>query len=70
MNTPKASELYALNGRIVWHINYISIKLFLKNLKNKCLVFNKNNTRHANKLKSIAHTQEKKQSIENVPEEA
>lgn len=29
VNTIKAIELYILNGRIVWYVNYISIKLLL-----------------------------------------
>lgn len=27
----KTIELYTLNGGILWHVNYITVKLFLKN---------------------------------------
>lgn len=30
VNTAKVIEVHSLNGRIVWHINYISIKLLKK----------------------------------------
>lgn len=30
VNILKAIELYALNGWIIWHMNYILIKVFLK----------------------------------------
>lgn len=33
MKTPKTVELYTLNERIVWHVNYISIKLLDKEKK-------------------------------------
>ena len=33
VNTAKVSEVHSLNGRIVWHINYITIKLLKKRLQ-------------------------------------
>jgi len=37
VNTAKVSEVHSLNGRIVWHVNYISIKLLKKYPKSSSL---------------------------------
>ena len=37
VNTAEVSEVHSLNGRTVWHMNYISIKLLKKDPKSSSL---------------------------------
>ena len=39
VNILKAIELYSLNGRIVWYMNYTSIRLFLKSQVSQLIAF-------------------------------